>query len=1076
MRTLRSRPRLRLVAPWVLVAGIVAVFSASGAFAGSTSSVVAVPDGTAGTAVPLGLKSGPVRLAVNLSQQPLARAAAAGDKSKAAQRAQLAMIKVQQAAVTSRLKSLGGKPLAHLTNALNTVVVSIDRRQISRVESIPGVNSVRIIRNYQEALAAGDDTVSYIGAAAAQAAGKDGSGVTVAILDTGIDYTHVDLGGSGTAGDFTKAYGTTLDDPRNTTIDPSVFPTSKVIGGYDFIGEHWPNTVEHPDPNPIDCSPSSPVPGCQGGHGSHVADILAGVAASPGTAPGAKILSYKVCSTLSTACDGLALLEAVDRAMDPNQDGNISDHADVISLSLGSNYGQIQDDLTLALDNAVDAGAIAVAAAGNAGNLPYVVSSPSIGPNVISVAQTQVPSAKGYAVDVNTPSGLGPFTNTAALDWAPIGNTDITGDIAYVGRGCPAGSIDGSNPDDTYFANPSGKIALIDRGACNVSAKVDRAARAGAIGVLIGLVAPGDPISFSQGSGSQFVPSLVLTQADANAIKTALALDSNHQAHSVVNVTYGPSTAIALVGSMASTSARGPSYSDNSIKPDIGAPGAAVSANAGSGNGTSAFGGTSGATPMISGSAAILKGAFPSRSPSEIKSLLMNTAETNIKTNPLTLGSELAPITRIGGGEVRVNAALNSTTAAWDDQAETGSLSFGYLASSTPKDLNKKVDVRNYSGSPITYSISPTFRFADDAASGAVTFDVPDSITVPANSTKSFDVHMHVDPSKLPFWTLNGGPNGGNGELLNLFEYDGYLWLNGGSSNSTIHLAWQVLPHRSANVKADPKDLDFGPANHPHAAKINFQNKSHVLDGRVEAFSLTGTSPQIDKKFLPAPGDNFAIVDLKSVGVRPGPNSSSGPTIQFGMDTYGARSHPNYPAEFDVFVDSNGDGTPDFVVFNLENGGFGTSGQNVDEVVNLTTGAARVFFFTDADLDSGNAIFTAPLSALGLTSTSKFGFVVLAFDNYFTGAETDSIGDIAEDGTLVNPMTYTLGTPRYQLSGPSSFTVPAGAHVALTASTVPGGDVASPSQLGFEFLYRDQKMSGGPDPSKKEGQAVLVKP
>src|SRR5207253_3311900 len=144
------------------------------------------------------------------------------------------------------------------------------------------------------------------------------------------------------------------------------------------------------------------------------------------------------------------------------------------------------------------------------------------------------------------------------------------------------------------------------------------------------------------------------------------------------------------------TSARGPSYSDNSIKPDIGAPGAAVSADAGTGNSTSAFGGTSGATPMISGSAAILKGAYPSRSPFEIKSLLMNTAETNIETNPM-FSSDLAPITRIGGGEVRVNAALNSTTAAWDEKADTGSLSFGYLATSKPKDLNKKVDVRNYS-------------------------------------------------------------------------------------------------------------------------------------------------------------------------------------------------------------------------------------------------------------------------------------------------------------------------------------------------------------------------------------------
>ncbi|MGZ4340212.1 MAG: hypothetical protein ACXVQ3_09160, partial [Gaiellaceae bacterium] len=274
-------------------------------------------------------------------------------------------------------------------------------------------------------------------------------------------------------------------------------------------------------------------------------------------------------------------------------------------------------------------------------------------------------------------------------------------------------------------------------------------------------------------------------------------------------------------------------------------------------------------------------------------------------------------------------------------------------------------------------------------------------------------------------------------------------------------------------VKADPKDVSL---NGPHPGQITLKNKSNVLDGHVEAFSLTGTSKKIDKKFLPAPGDNFAIVDLESAGVR---EPASG-IVQFGIDTYGARSHPNYPAEFDIYIDSNNDGTPDYVVFNLENGGFGTSGQNVDEVVNLATGAASISFFTTADLDSGNAILTAPMSAVGLTNTSKFGYVVLAFDNYFTGAETDSIGDVVGDSegnpVLQDAMTYTLGTPRFQLSGPSSFSVPAGGMTMQTASAVAGGDLASPSQLGFQFLYRDAASSGGDDPSKHEGQAVMVKP
>jgi minor extracellular serine protease Vpr len=1028
--------RARSAALWLVLCAIGAVATVGIASAGGGGSPApeAVPAGADATdgALPLSMQRGSVTVAVNLTQPSLAAMVASGGN----QGAQLGKIKDQQAAVASQVRSLGGTDVATLTNALNAIVVQVDRSQIGKIQALPDVQSVRIVRDYQVSLSAGDDVVPYIGAAAAQAAGKNGSGVTVAILDTGIDYTHHNLGGSGTSADFVKAYGTSLDDARNRTIDPTVFPTAHVIGGYDFIGEHWPtDTVLHPDPNPIDCSPSSvpAIPGCLGGHGSHVADILAGVADSPGTAPGAKILSYKICSTVSTSCSGVGLLQAVDRAMDPNNDGNISDHADVISLSLGSAYGQIQDDLTLALDNAVDAGAIAVAAAGNNGNLPYVVSSPSIGPNVISVAQTQVPSAIGYALRINIPTGIPDMTNTATVDWSPVG-AGVTGDLAYVGRGCPG---------DTLLSNPSGKVALIDRGTCAVSLKIDTVALAGATGAVVANNIAGDAPSFSFGGGTHFVPALIITRDEGTTLKTLLGAG-------VVNVTFGPSTAVPLIGSMVSTSARGPSYSLNTIKPDIGAPGAAVSADAGSGNHGSAFGGTSGATPMISGAAAILKGAYPGRSPFEIKSVLMNTAETNIKTNPMTTGSELAPITRIGGGEVRVKAALDSTTAAWDSKDMAAGLSFGYVATSTPTQLVRTVVVRNYTGSPVAYAVTPTFRYAADAASGAVSLDAPSSVTVPANGTAQFAVRLGIDPSKLPVWTLDGGFNGGNGPLLNTVEYDGYLWLDGGSATNRVHLAWQVLPHRAANVSAD--------SNVGNDGKLTVSNKSTVLDGRVDAFNLTGTSDRVKNPFLPKPGDNFAVIDLKAVGVR-----MAGSNVQFGIDTYGTRAHPNYPAEFDIYVDSNNDGTPDYVVFNLENGTFGSSGQNVVRVVNLTTGAGTTFFFNDADLDSGNAIMTAPLSAVGLTPSTKFTYSVLAGDNYFTGLITDAIEN----------MTFTLGTPRYALSGASSFAVPAGGKATLNVSSVAGGAAASPSQLGFLLLYRDADASPGMG-AADEGQAVIV--
>src|SRR5262249_19027538 len=156
--------------------------------------------------------------------------------------------------------------------------------------------------------------------------------------------------------------------------------------------------------------------------------------------------------------------------------------------------------------------------------------------------------------------------------WAPVVGV-TTGEVAFVGRGCPAGSIAEMSPEDPYLASPAGKVALIDRGSCSISLKVDRAAQAGAIGVLIGLVAAGDAVSFSFGGGTTFVPTLVITQSTANLIKANIAAP--------VNVTFSSAISISLAGSMVSSSARGPGLSYNSIKPDIGAPGASVSAISG---------------------------------------------------------------------------------------------------------------------------------------------------------------------------------------------------------------------------------------------------------------------------------------------------------------------------------------------------------------------------------------------------------------------------------------------------------------------------------------------------------------
>jgi hypothetical protein len=366
--------------------------------------------------------------------------------------------------------------------------------------------------------------------------------------------------------------------------------------------------------------------------------------------------------------------------------------------------------------------------------------------------------------------------------------------------------------------------------------------------------------------------------------------------------------------------------------------------------------------------------------------------------------------------------------------------------------LTRRVKVQNYSRSARLYAISNEFRYANDAT-GAVQLIMPKNVFVPAHGSETFDVFMRIDPSKLPDWILNGGSGGGTGALLQTAEFDGYIKLK--DSRDDIHLAWQVLPHKSADVHALDRSVTIN-GNQP--GTLGLANFSRASGGDFDIFALTGTSPRIPRKDLPADGDDFAVTDIASVGVR----LVAGAYLQFAVNTYGRRAHPAYPAEFDVDIDTNGDGNPDYVVFTQENGaaaGAGATGQTLVFVANLATASATAFFYADADLDSGNVILTAPLAALGgIAPTQQIKFNVTVFDNYFTGEPTDSVAG----------MVFTPAIPKFTTTIDTGTVTPFNSGL-ISVDDVNGGATASPSQSGLLLLYRDARIEA-------ETVSVKVKP
>ena len=239
-----------------------------------------------------------------------------------------------------RLMRTGAPARLDFRRVFNGVAVDVTAEAIKAIRALPYVEAVYPDVKVHAVLL---DSVPLIRANQVWSQqGVTGLGVRVAILDTGIGYTHPDLGGC-------------------------LGPACKVVGGYDFINN---------DNNPRD----------DHGHGTHVAGIVAANGVVKGVAPDARLLAYKVLDA-SGSGPSSTVIAGIDDAVDPDGNPATNDGARVINLSL-SGFGDPDDPMSQAVDNAAALGITVVVAAGNSGPGEQSIGSPGTARRAITVGAT----------------------------------------------------------------------------------------------------------------------------------------------------------------------------------------------------------------------------------------------------------------------------------------------------------------------------------------------------------------------------------------------------------------------------------------------------------------------------------------------------------------------------------------------------------------------------------------------------------------------------------------------------------------------------------------------------------------
>jgi minor extracellular serine protease Vpr len=798
----------------------------------------------------------------------------------------------------------------------NGLSIEVDPDELSTLNRLPGVKAlypVGVIEAPKEETVSPDlqTALAMTGADVAQSElGFNGTGIKVAVMDTGIDYDHPDLGGDGT-----------------TRENSHEFPNSRVVAGFDFVGDDY-NASEtspafspkpHPDRFPDDCF----------GHGTHVAGIVGAsgdfaTGGARGVAPGVTFGSYRV-----FGCDG----STTDDVMIAAMERILADGMDVLNMSIGDAFNNWPDSPTAAAsDNLVDNGVVVVASIGNSGaDGVYSAGAPGVGNKVIGVASFD-----------NTHIKLKTFTVTP--DATPIGyqtmtgaaNPPTSGSLPLAKTGTPTTADDGCAA--LAPGSMTGKAVLIRRGTCTFRIKAVNALNAGAAAVLI----------YNNAAG-RFAGTVVGTDPAGDLSATPVVSISNTEG-ALLNdrIAAGPTTLtwtnqegtfVNPTGGLISSFSSYGLTADLQLKPDIGAPGGLIRSTWPLEQGAYAtISGTSMASPHVAGAVALLLQAKGWTSPTpaqaaSIRGLLQNTAVPAVWAGNPGLGF-LDQVHRQGAGLMKIDKAITAPVSI-----SPGKLTQGEAGADLPHTLT----LTNGSASAVTYDAShqaalstfgstfvPSATTTGASAGGAITI-TPSPVTVPAGGTATVTVTIPRPDFGAANKLLYGGyirfiPQGGGTTLRVPYagfggDYQGIPVLTSGGATSC-----GTNEVQSVAITGTPTGGSFTLSFTPPAggasqttAPIAYNATAADVRTALAALAGIGGTANVNTGGGPLPGTAVSVTFQGTLGCRNIPQMTANgaaltggttPAAAVTTTTQGATSFPKL-AKRVGFV-SAGDFTPTY--------------------------------------------------------------------------------------------------------------------------------------------------------------------